>query len=67
MSYPFYDEDEAEVEAKPQPRQPKLPHCKFCPGREVISDGHGGYVHDDDYMYACTPESKATTFAEANL
>lgn len=67
--YPQRDDDYdgGGFQYTPAPRVPKLPRCKHCPDREVISDGYGGYVHEDDYKYACDINEPGGTFAEAKV
>lgn len=65
-SLPWDDEWEAE-ERKPVPRQPKPFTCKHEPGRIVIRDGYGEWVHDDTYLYQCNPSDPDTTFAEVAI
>jgi hypothetical protein len=65
--HPAWDDDEPD-ERKPVARLPKPPTCRYCPGRDVVSDGYGGFVHEDDYKYACDVTFREkTTFAEARL
>jgi len=62
VNYPAEPLDE-ELESKPSPRQEPNAHCLYCPDREVIPDGHGEFIHADDYRYSCTPGEVTTTFA----
>jgi hypothetical protein len=61
------DYDDEPEERKPVPRQPKPDTCKYEPGRIVVRDGYGGWVHEDDYRYACDIHDENTTWAEPKL
>lgn len=55
----YRDETGQVFEDRPVARQPKALTCRNCPpGRVVISDGHGGFVHEDDYKYSCNLRDK---------
>lgn len=55
-----YRDSSGEVyEDRPVTRQPRVETCRNCPaGRVIISDGHAGWVHEDDYRYSCNPKDK---------
>jgi hypothetical protein len=55
----YEDESGRVYEDRPVARQPRAYTCRNCPaGRVVISDGHGGWVHEDDYKYSCDPRDR---------
>lgn len=52
-------------EDAPVAKEPKQVNCRHC-YRPVISDGHNGVVHEEDYRYQCEGQP-AGTFAEARV
>jgi len=61
-----YTDGGVTYEDAPVAREPANPNCRHCKTREIVSDGHGGWVHADDYKYQCDPNPKSgrNTMAE---
>jgi hypothetical protein len=66
------DEDYDDLFVGDEPRQrvitrkPDNPTCAHCePGRELVPDGYGEWVHDDNNRYSCDldPRTKSLLFA----
>jgi len=63
----YTDPQGHEFEDSPVKRELPQVMCKHCKTRDIISDGHEGWVHNDTFLYACDPRKIHTTFAEPRL